>query len=438
MKCSVRKLCSDEDCAECFDRSFASLPQSEYLTENNRISARMLTKGSAIKLEFKCNLCNHIFKTCPNKITTRNSWCPYCGLIYLCDDNNCNICFERSFASCALSQYWSPDNEISPRQVFKGSNNKKYKFKCNVCHHIFYSPLLSISKNGCGCPYCVNKCICKVDECLDCLDKSLASHPIAQYWSDLNPCRPRDVMKGNQTKYKFNCPMCPHTYEITANHITSRNQNCPYCEKYSSKLCTDKNCNHCFVRSFASHPKSKFWSQKNNIIPRNVTKCNGKKFIFNCDICNNEFEIRINTITYCNSWCNCCTNKTEEKLYNWLIKKFATDKQLRFDWCKNPDTDKYLPFDFLLSEYKIIIELDGGQHFKQVSNWDSPEVITKKDIYKMNCAITQGYTVIRLLQDDVWRDKNNWQDKLLENIKIRDKPEKIFIANDDIYINHKQ
>jgi very-short-patch-repair endonuclease len=137
-------------------------------------------------------------------------------------------------------------------------------------------------------------------------------------------------------------------------------------------------------------------------------------------------------------WCPFCKNKTELKLYNWLKKLFVTDAQIRFDWCKNPETNSYLPFDFVLCEYKIIIELDGRQHFEQVSNWESPEEQRLRDIYKMDCAIVQGYTIIRLLQDDVWRDKNNWQEKLLQHIKIRELPEKIFIANDDVYINHKQ
>ena len=49
----------------------------------------------------------------------------------------------------------------------------------------------------------------------------------------------------------------------------------------------------------------------------------------------------------------------------------------------------------------------------------------------MKCANEQGYSVIRLLQDDVFFDKNNWKDKLDNAIKIYDKPQNIFLA--DIY-----
>jgi very-short-patch-repair endonuclease len=75
-----------------------------------------------------------------------------------------------------------------------------------------------------------------------------------------------------------------------------------------------------------------------------------------------------------------------------------------------------LPFDFILEEQKIIIEQDGPQHFKQISNWQSPELTKINDIYKMKCANENGYSVIRLLQKDIWHDRYDWLQELLENI----------------------
>ena len=40
--------------------------------------------------------------------------------------------------------------------------------------------------------------------------------------------------------------------------------------------------------------------------------------------------------------------------------------------------------DFVIEEMNIIIELDGEQHFTQVSNWTSPEIQVEKDKYKIN------------------------------------------------------
>ena len=69
--------------------------------------------------------------------------------------------------------------------------------------------------------------------------------------------------------------------------------------------------------------------------------------------------------------------------------------------------NRYMPYDFVIEEYKVIIELDGIQHFKQVSNWDSPEETQLRDKYKMEKANANGYSVIRILQDDVYNDKYN-------------------------------
>ena len=78
--------------------------------------------------------------------------------------------------------------------------------------------------------------------------------------------------------------------------------------------------------------------------------------------------------------------KTQQKLKKFLDDNYshAILVEKRFDWCrdKNP-----LPFDFYIPDLGLLIELDGSQHFKQVSNWQSPEEIQKHDVYKMIQAV---------------------------------------------------
>jgi very-short-patch-repair endonuclease len=64
----------------------------------------------------------------------------------------------------------------------------------------------------------------------------------------------------------------------------------------------------------------------------------------------------------------------------------------------------------------IIIELDGAQHFRQVLNWSSPEEQLENDIYKQNCANENGYSVIRLLQEDVLYDRYDWFNDLCQAV----------------------
>ena len=136
-------------------------------------------------------------------------------------------------------------------------------------------------------------------------------------------------------------------------------------------------------------------------------------------------------------WCPKCVNKSEVKLFDKLVSSgYTLMSQFCADWCKNPETDKYLPFDFVMEEYKLIIELDGNQHFEQVSNWKSPEITRQRDLYKMDCANSQGYTVIRILQEDVWNDRNNWFEKLELELYERDNPTRVYIASGNQYVNY--
>ncbi len=108
-------------------------------------------------------------------------------------------------------------------------------------------------------------------------------------------------------------------------------------------------------------------------------------------------------------WCNKCKYKGETKLFETLSEYFEMRRRCEFEWCKNI---KCLPFDMKRRYSKLLFELDGKQHFKQVWSWESPETIRERDKYKMACANEHGYSVIRLLQDDVYYDKNDWLKKL--------------------------
>jgi very-short-patch-repair endonuclease len=132
--------------------------------------------------------------------------------------------------------------------------------------------------------------------------------------------------------------------------------------------------------------------------------------------------------------CPFCVNKTEIKLYEQLVSIYPTlIMQFKQDWCKNI---QYLRFDFCIPESKIIIELDGRQHFEQVSNWKTPEEQFIRDKYKEQCANDNGYSVIRLLQEDVFYDTYDWVKELrdtIEQIKSWNKITNIYLSKNDEY-----
>lgn len=210
------------------------------------------------------------------------------------------------------------------------------------------------------------------------------------------------------------------------------------CNPRQIKLCEKQDCQQCYEKSFASHEKNLFWSIKNDKLPRDVFKSARDKYWFNCNNCSHDFEKTLDSISSKNSWCPYCKNKTEVKLYQWLKDFFEYEiiPQSKYEWCKNPLTNRYLPFDFSIKELKLIIELDGDQHFKQISNWASHDNTRKKDVYKMSQALKNGYNIIRLLQTDVLNDLNNWDVELKKVIRKYDEPEIITICNGTEYEIH--
>ena len=94
----------------------------------------------------------------------------------------------------------------------------------------------------------------------------------------------------------------------------------------------------------------------------------------------------------------------------------------------------------MIESLNLLIELDGAQHFRQVMNWKDPVETRKRDIYKMNQALINGYSVIRILQEDVWIDKNNWETNLKSAILDIDPgiPKIIYICENNEYSVYNQ
>ena len=89
--------------------------------------------------------------------------------------------------------------------------------------------------------------------------------------------------------------------------------------------------------------------------------------------------------------------------------------------------DNYLSGSFQIQPLradstKILIELDGPRHFRQVSNWLSFEEQHSRDVYKNNMAVANGYPIIRISQEIVFGDKLDWRTLLITAIEWVNRP----------------
>lgn len=319
--CSNQKLCEDKKCEICFDKSVASQSYAIYWSKKNNVSARQVFKVSGKKHYFDCNVCKHTFFGKISDIKN-GQWCNYCANKILCEDINCNYCYEKSFAAQPYAKYWSNQNKCLPRDVFKCSK-KSYTFNCDTCSHQFKRILYKVSSGG-WCLYCSSSLLCKDIDCDECYNKSFSSHPYSKYWSGENMIDARDVFKCSDKIYLFNCGECKHEFPKQICKITrSKTSWCSYCS--SSRLCDDKSCLFCFNKSFASSKKCIFLSKQYDINPRKIFKSTHDEYTFDCDKCKREFKCALNKVNR-GVLCPFCINKTESAVYDFIKKYYKKYK----------------------------------------------------------------------------------------------------------------
>ena len=151
-----------------------------------------------------------------------------------------------------------------------------------------------------------------------------------------------------------------------------------------------------------------------------------KKNWFKCEK-KHEFDMQLNHIASENKWCRFCMNKSEQKLQDRLKTDFPSlQREINPPWAKRKR------YDFMIPELHVIIELDGPQHFMQISSWSSPETQHDNDVEKIMHAVDNGYRVIRIVQEDVLNDKYDWYSELYDNI-INSKASVSFMCKNNEY-----
>ena len=232
-----KKLCIDDDCDDCYQKSFKSHENSKYWSSKNGVcKPRDYFKGSDKKFWFDCDNCKHDFEATLSSIVNGKTWCPYCANKKLCIDDDCYDCYQKSFASHEKSTYWDyVNNKGTPRDYFLNCT-KKFWFDCDKCKHVFDASLSKIVNGNTWCPFCASKKLCDNEKCNDCFNKSFESHKKSKYWDYKNNdgC-PRDYFLNSHSKFWFNCKN-NHNFETRLDHIVTDNSWCPLCNHKTESI----------------------------------------------------------------------------------------------------------------------------------------------------------------------------------------------------------
>lgn len=140
--------------------------------------------------------------------------------------------------------------------------------------------------------------------------------------------------------------------------------------------------------------------------------------------------------------CSFCKNKTEGLVFDYLkTLDINFESQVRFPWCKKENSIMSMPFDFIIEEKKLIIEIDGIQHFEDKDNWYSKvEDNLRDDVLKMILAIQNGYTILRFIQNEIWKKKYDWKTVMKDAIENEYKTVDMFVFGKELslYDNHRK
>jgi very-short-patch-repair endonuclease len=136
--------------------------------------------------------------------------------------------------------------------------------------------------------------------------------------------------------------------------------------------------------------------------------------------------------------CKKCTLQTELILQKWLSEQYPDlITQATFSWAVSIKNRPYR-YDFFIPSMKVIIELDGEQHFTKVKRrWEKPALIRARDVHKMKLALKNDLSVVRLLQNDVFYNKTDWKSELSGALSNLQKGV-VYLTTTDKYILHKQ
>ena len=241
----------------------------------------------------------------------------------------------------------------------------------------------------------------------------------AQKWSKENVVSPSDIRKKGNVEILLNCSKHGE-WRTTPKTFNAQKTGCPKCGK---KLGGEKNHINKFKNRKIQNtqymiPNSplledfpyaiNFWSEKNIYPPEKYYTGSNAVAWFKCD--NNKHEDysrRVCEATMSNFACPYCQrelswSRLQKKVYAYISSnyKILNERDCTFT-AKNPLTGYPLPFDNEIVELKLLIEVQGIQHYrdyKDSSQLDSTKGNTRKfrDETKKKQAIENGYFYLEI------------------------------------------
>lgn len=406
----------------CTENNHMEFIESWSYEDNNGITPKDISFSEHNKYWFVCKECGTKREYNINSITNMGVIlkCPYCNSFEKwCLDNNKSI----------LDRFDYEKNDFKPSEVSYGS--KKYVYlKCeNGKHNSSPYMIKNITRGLTNCE--CTKCHSIAQWGLD----TFGDDFLEKYWDyEKNDVDPFEIAMANRQIYVWiKCPDVDYhgSYDIKPIDLTATKDKmtCPYC--YNTRV-------HKFDSLGYLHPEVlELWSDKNKKSPYEYKPKSGQKVWFKCKCGKHSDTLRQIGAAILNDFeCTECVNERNESRLEEKVRLYInTDLGLNTyheHKCSilplNPKTNRPLPYDNEVVDYKLIIEVHGIQHY-EITNFakmsakkfnTTPEYeleyLQWKDNYKKQYALDNGYYYLEI---PYLAEKDNSYKELIDN-KIKE------------------
>lgn len=331
---------------------------------------------------------------------------------------SCSICAsfgtwcEQNNRFDLLNRWDYEKNSVTPYDI-SISTTTKYYFKCpKGIHESEEKDINNIRKQ-----YHSSRCICcsSIGQYgIDNIDDSF----IKKYWSNKNVVDPMTISKYSSKKIWIKCQKTSYhdDYEITcANFLAGKR--CPYCAKKA--VHPNDSLGGIYPIAF------QYWVQTKTT-PYDYFPMSNKQVYWKCEK-HGQYKRKICNMVQSDFICpkcqkESCQSRLQRKVYNY-ISNLGYTIHTETD-CSivpiNPETKYPLPYDNEIYDLKLIIEVNGEQHYKKCFfNHYSDEELNKRkqvDKYKQEYAIKNGYSFLII---PYWTNDKQETWKQLINHKIQ-------------------
>lgn len=269
-----------------------------------------------------------------------------------------------------VKQYIEKEGEELMSEKYVDSN-AKLQIRCKKCHQVYGQDWASYS-HGVRCGLCS-------------VSKKNTFSEVKMFVEVSGDILLSKEYITSNTKLEIECGTCSYVFMMPFDSYKQGHR----CRECAKKTIGDKSRN-------TQEEIADFIALKGEELVSDYTGSKDPIFV-KCAICNNIYETTFNKYQF-GTRCRCkITSNGERDIMLYLDKKnIKYEQQVTYQDCR---LIHCLKFDFYLPKFDLLIEYDGGQHFKPV-NWfgghDAYQVNQKRDLTKNVFCFTNNQKLLRI------------------------------------------